>query len=368
MKLRPTLTATLLILSGPAAVLIADDDGPVSVDSFASASLVTLDVEGAEIGEVLKAIGEQTGNRVEDYRARFNERVEPVSLRLKFDRKPFWPAVDELLDLSGMGPYHYSEAGVLALSKRPAGAPPRVGRAEYAGPFRLEVAQVSALRNFNQPQENRLYAEIAIAWEPRLKPIGLVQAADDVAALGNNGDVMAMIEAETTKYIDIAPDDSKAELAIALPLPERAAVQTASISGTLRALIPQRHAKFKFEDLDIGGIEEQSDGGVFVSLDRVVDNEGLWEFHMRLRVEDEVVGLAALRGWVFQNSTYLIDAEGRILDHVGFETATTTDQEVGLVYLFEIPDDWSEYAWVYETPVAITSVPVKYELADIPLP
>ena len=360
--------AFLLLLAGSAPATRADDVAGVSSVSVASASLLTLDVENAELAAVLDAIREQTGNRVEDYRQRFNQRAEPVRVSTSLDKVPFWPAMDALLDQAGLAPYHYSDAGVLAISNRPPGTPPRTGRAAYSGPFRLEVLQVSAVRNLGSPDENGLYAQMVIAWEPRLEPIGIVQPGDDITVTGNDGVAMALKEPEATTNIDISPGDSKAELAVAVRLPDRAAVQTATIAGTMHALVPRRAAKFKFENLDIGGVDQQSDGGVDVSLDQVVEKDGLWEFHMRLRVQDDLAGLAALRGWVFQNTTYLVDAKERTLDHVGFETSTATDKEVGLVYLFEIPEDWSDYAWVYETPVDITSVPVQYELKDVPLP
>jgi hypothetical protein len=133
--------------------------------------------------------------------------------------------------------------------------------------------------------------------------------------------------------------------------------------------VPGRVVEFKFTDLAEADKVEQQRGGVKVILDRTRKNQALWEIHMRVQVESEEAGLESHRGWVFQNITYLLNSEGEVIDHVGFETTRQSKREVGLAYFFDLPDDEiGAYTWVYRTPAAIVRVPIEYELKDIPLP
>ena len=53
---------------------------------------------------------------------------------------------------------------------------------------------------------------------------------------------------------------------------------------------------------------------------------------MRLRVDSEEAGLKSHRGWVFQNFTYLLDPEGKIVDHAGLETTMQSQREIGQAF------------------------------------
>ena len=137
----------------------------------------------------------------------------------------------------------------------------------------------------------------------------------------------------------------------------------------MSALVPERIVEFQFTDLAKAKGVEQQQGGVKVILDGTRKNQALWEVHMRVQVESEEAGLKSHRGWVFQNMTYLLDREGEIVDHAGFETTRQSEREIGLAYFFDLPDDEiGKYTWVYRTPAAIVRVSVEYELKDIPLP
>ena len=71
---------------------------------------------------------------------------------------------------------------------------------------------------------------------------------------------------------------------------------------------------------------------------------------------------------MFQNLSYLVDKDGKPIDNAGFETTRQTPNEVGVAYLFDLPDGIEGLSWVYETPAAIVDLPVEYEIKDIELP
>jgi hypothetical protein len=98
-------------------------------------------------------------------------------------------------------------------------------------------------------------------------------------------------------------------------------------------------------------------------------NNAIWEVHMRLALDEDNEALQSHRGWAFQNLSYLVDKNGEQIDNAGFETTRQTANEVGVAYLFDLPEGGIEgLSWVYETPAAIVELPVEYEIKDIELP
>jgi hypothetical protein len=334
------------------------------------ATHVTLDVKEAPLAEVLAALEKQTGNRLSDYREQFGQEVGEKKITLKVDNEPFWSALDKLLDAAQMSPYGFSGEDSLALVDREQGALRRSGRAEYAGPFRIEAMTIGAQRGLRTPDQSNLRVELEISWEPRLKPISLTQAADDLKATTDDGRDVPPPAEEAVFDVEVEPGTNASEVTLPLQLPDRASKSLSSIAGKFTALVPGRIVDLKWDKL-VGAKEvSQQAGGVTVTLDRVVKNQALWEVHMRIRVESLESGLESHRGWVFQNVTFLTDKDGEKLDHAGFETTMQTEKEAGFAYLFELPEGRkiSDYTWVYRTPASIISMPIEYELEDIPLP
>ena len=161
------------------------------------------------------------------------------------------------------------------------------------------------------------------------------------------------------------------KMQIPLSLPDRAARQIASLKGKLRILIPGKEETFRFTDLQSPRATTQSRGGVAVTVRRCRLNGGIWEVHMTVGFDDSADGLQSHMGWVLQNPSYLTGQKHRKIENVGYETARQTENEIALVYLFELPEgttDLSELEWVYVTPAALVDVPVAFELLNVDLP
>ncbi|NOY30092.1 MAG: hypothetical protein GXP28_07890 [Planctomycetes bacterium] len=333
------------------------------------ASRITLSDQEIDLAEVLEQIEKQTGNRLVDYREAFGQEAEPRKVSIKIEDEPFWPAIDKILDAAGMGLYPFSGEESLAVIHHEEGSAPRSERASYAGPFRIEAIAVVARRGLRAPDQQGASVELEFSWEPRLRPIALSQPADALEIVGDDGSPIAVRNLDASFDVEIQQGSHATELTIPLMLPPRSVTKIARFQGTLSALVPGRMAEFRFTGLDKQQTAEQQRGGVTVVLSGVRKNQALWEVHMRLQVEGEETGLESHRGWVFQNLTYLLNKQGEIIDHAGFETTMQTESEIGLAYFFELPDDEiGDYTWMYHTPAAIVRVPVEYELKEIPLP
>ena len=338
-----------------------------------AASRLTLSADAMELEKLFEQIHEQTGNRLLDHREQFNQTATPRYVTIELDDEPFWPAFDKILDTAGMTVYPFSGELALAVIEREKNALPRAEDASYAGPFRIQAVNVVARRNLRSPDQQVLRVELEIAWEPRLRPIALSQPIEALEITADDGSAVEVTNTQAVLNVEVQPGSHATELTIPLVLPPRCVTKLASFKGKMSALVPGRIVEFKFQELEKTKGASQERGGVEVTLNSIRKNQELWEVHMRLKVNSTETGLESHRGWVFSNLTYLLDKQGEIIDHAGFETTMQSKTEVGLAYFFDLPDvesdeDLSEYTWVYRTPAGIVRMPVEFELKDIPLP
>lgn len=330
---------------------------------------VTLKLDDAPLADALKEIEKQTGNRVIDYREQFGQEASEKKLTVDIKDKPFWQALDEVLDATNMSPYPYSGEEELALIGREQGSLRRLDRAAYAGPFRIEATNVSSQRGLRAPDQSGLNMDLEISWEPRLQPMAVSQTAGDLKVVCDDDRETPVVGEGPAFDVEAPPGSHAAEATVTLQLPAREAKTLKSIKGKMTALVAGKVVELKFDELTKAHDVKQEAGGVLVTLERVVKNQALWEVHMKVRVGGPGDEADANRGWVLQNLTYLRHKKsGDKVDHAGYETSMQNDREAGLAYFFELPDDIANYEWVYRTPAAIVNLPVEYELKDVPLP
>ncbi|MCH2114646.1 MAG: hypothetical protein MK171_07030 [Pirellulales bacterium] len=339
------------------------------VEQDLAASRLTVSTSGMALDDLLKEVHRQTGNRLTDYRERFGQEATRLSVAIDLHDESFWSGMDKILDQASLGLYPYSGEESLAVINRPQGANSRAERASYAGPFRIEAVNIVTQRNLRLPDQQGARAELEIAWEPRLRPIAISQSAESLVIIANDGSPVRLADDRKIFSVEVQPGSHATELRIPFVLPQRSVSTLASLEGQMSALVPGRVVEFRFEDLAENKRVEQQHGGVKVGLTAVRKNQQFWEVHMRLTVEGEEPALESHRGWVFQNLSYLLNDQGEMIDHAGFETTMQTKREIGLAYLFDLPDEKIDrYTWVYRTPAAILRMSVKFKLKDIRLP
>lgn len=342
------------------------------------ATRVTLAAVATPLEEVIASISDQTGNKIRDDRANFGEAQDSKSVTLTVDDEPFWPTMDRLLDAAGLDIYPYGGRGEMALVARNQGSADRFGAAAYSGPFRFEPLRVVCTRGLRNTSNASLEVDVEVAWEPRLQPIALSQSLAEFRAVSEAGVTLSPLRPEQGIDVEVAPGSQTVEMTVALVLPSRDTRRIESITGTLRTLAPGRVAEFRFDRLGPSRPREVAErGSATVTFERFIKNNAIWELHMRLKLAGAGDALASHRGWVFQNPSYLVNAQGRRFEHAGFETTLQTEEEVGLAYIFDFTDEETgdegafnpqELTWVYETPVGVFNLPVEYELGPIDLP
>lgn len=327
---------------------------------------ITLSAENMPLSEVLTAIERQTGNRLVDKRG--DKAAAQSSVTLELNHEPFWSAVDHILDQARLDTYSYGDENSLLLVARSPEIAPRLGRASYSGPFRIELVEVHCQRNLRQPQFSSLKLQLEVAWEPRLRPIALSQPARDVELITDDGSTLGISRPEAVLDVEIPSGTQAAEIILPFRLPPREAKRITNLRGKMRALVPGRQVQFRFNDLVKAAGKSQRHGGVQVTVEDVRKDSDIWEVRMRLTLEEDNNALQSHRGWVFQNLSYLLNKNGERIENAGLETTRQTRNEVGIAYLFDVPNGLEGLTWVYETPAAIVELPVEYELKEIELP
>jgi hypothetical protein len=331
-------------------------------------SKITLSAKDMPLEEVFAAIEKQTSNKIVDTREQQGGEDSPSKITIELKDEPFWSAMDQILDKANLGIYAYGGENAMSIVSRASNERPRHNAGDYRGPFRIEVLEVQSQRNLRQPDQQSLKLQFEVGWEPRLRPIALSQPVADIKATTDSGQELAVSQPEAVLDVEVPGGTQAAEIIVPFQLPSRDAKKITKLSGKLRALVPGRQVKFRFDDLmnSIGKSERR--GGVQVTLDDVRKNNAIWEVHMRLSLDEDNEALQSHRGWAFQNVSYLVGADGEPIDNAGFETTRQTRNELGVAYLFDLPEGIEGLSWVYETPAAIVEMPLEYELTDIELP
>lgn len=337
-------------------------------ESVAEASRVTLHAESLPLGKVLAEISRQTGNALHDHRARLGQPQEDPKVSVRFEKTPFWKALDEVLDQANLDvdPYGDRRAVVIVANTSPGAR--RSGRAAYSGPFRIEPTAVEARRSLRNPAAAALRLSLQVSWEPRARPIAIKQRLADLAAIDQNGRGLDTGGDEVELEAAIQATDTTKELQVSIPLPPREVRQIAKLNGRLTAMLPGHEETFRFDGLSKAANDSKQVAGATVVLEAVRRNHDLWEVRILVRFDRAGGALESHRGWIFQNEARLEGPQGKQVRPSTVETTRRTESEVGLAYLFEAPGSLEGYTFVYRTPVSVVSAGFDYRLGPIELP
>ncbi len=333
-----------------------------NAESIAKPALVTLSGE-MSLADAMTALEEQTGNKATGFERRGGQ------VTVDFDKTPYWQALDEILDQASLNINEFGGAtNTLVLTARPDTETSRADAGVYSGVFRLEPLRLEARRDLRNPAVNSMRLSIGVAWEPRIAPIALRQQMSDVTITDDRGETLEVTGNQGAINASAETGMSAIEFGIPLPLPNREAKRIATLTGRFTALVPGRVEAFEFTDIKDSRDVEQERAGVVVTFERLRKNVDLYEARMALRFDEAANALESHRGWVYRNEAFLLDKDGNKLENVGLQATRQGTNEVGIAYLFDLPDGPEGCKFVYKTPALILQLPVEYELKDIELP
>jgi hypothetical protein len=239
---------------------------------------------------------------------------------------------------------------------------------QYVGPFRIVLKQIGAVRDF-QADTSSANIQFEVAWEPRLRPMLLALAADELAIKDDQGkDVEPQVMNESTDTV-LRPDNPAVEVNLNLASPERAAKQLASVKIKANVTVPAALRTFRFPSLAEKNVTLKM-GEISVTLESTEIDEQAWKVNVQLAYPGEGEVFESYRQGLFNNRLWLQRADGSKFEHNGGFSNTSSDQgKLGFEYLFvDATGKPADYQFVYETPSKVLSIPLVFEFKDVPLP
>jgi hypothetical protein len=334
-------------------------------------SRVTLRGDALPLSKVLAAMSAQTQNRIVDARPGASGKTpitpEPT-LKVDFAKTPFWQAMDQVLDQSGLALYPFGDDQTARIVEGGGVGAARRKWVSYSGPFRFEVASVAAQRDLRNPAGRVLRLEMEVAWEPRLRPIAFEHRLADVTAVDDRGRPLAVGSPQADLEVPVQRGPIAKTITISFSLPPRDAGQIARLHGTLHALVPGKMETFRFDGLEATNRQEKRVAGATVLLDPVRKGEHGWEVSIFVRFDRAQGALASHRNWILGNPAFLETRDGKRVLPGPPETTQRNANEVGIRYTFSPEGPIKDYAFVYQSPAMIFRSPLEYEIKDIPLP
>jgi hypothetical protein len=338
----------------------------------AAASLVTL--EGTfRVGELLKEFSRQTGNAIVDRRVG-DKGATPeneTTLTVDFHDKPFWQALDQVLDRADLDVDSYASGAGLAIVPRAAGRLSRVARASYSGPLRMEAVRFEALDDLRRPENRSLKLLVEVEWEPRLRPILISQSLQNVQATAGGQPLAVDGRGEISAPVGDGPPAVSLEIPLALP--PRTVAKVDLLKGQFKVLLPADVEPFRFQFPKLKAVRgpkpQQHKGAVTVTLDSVRKSADAWELEVSARLNDPALAIDSyLIGWLLDNKASL-EHDGRPpVVPIGMEQTRQTPKEVGVKYRFALSESLEGWTLVYQTPTAVLEVPVDYHFTNLDLP
>ncbi len=332
-------------------------------------SAVTLTGE-MPLSKAIAEISKQTGNKLVDYRERFNQEGADPKIKLDLKGVSFWQALDTVLDAAELTVYNYDEdRNALAFTSRGDAARTRLGNASYSGLFRLEPARIEATRDLKASSMHALRLTVDAVWEPRVTPIVLEVPLADVSAKDEQGKAIDIDRSEGTLEIPVEGSGSGVEIDFPLSAPARSVKSIASLKGKLMAVALGKVETFEFADIDKARDVRLERGGVIVVVESCRKNGDVYDINLRVRFDQAANALESHRAWIYDNECFLLDGKERRFENAGLEATLLGVNEVGVSYKFNLEGGTPAKAkLVYKTPAAIIRIPVEFEIKGVDLP
>jgi len=330
-----------------------------AIGEYAEASQITLKGKLPAI-DVLLEIMEQSDNQMT------MDSIPPQQIDVNFQKATFWEALDFVLDELKLEVTTSSkDASLKLVPSNTAGT--RVSRGAYAGVFRIEPTRVEATRSMRIDKLSNLNIELSLTWEPRLRPVFFKFRMSQVLVECDNGEILEATSPDASpEYTPTGSNSIDASLMVELP--SRQAKSIRRMSGTLMAAIPGATVQLEFDELEKPGSKSQKVGNLSVNVEEMKKREDIFEFKLLISLRDAGQTMDSFRGWLMSHEAYILDADEKRFENVGWQTYQMNAEAVGLTYFFDVGKTIEGCRLIYAAPGAVTEQRVDFILKDIPLP
>lgn len=335
----------------------------------AEASRITLHGE-MTLHDALRAITRQTGNVIELSReaVAFGSRI----VQTDCEQEPFWPCLDRLIAPLGL---EYSvEGGAKEAVLVPRDDAANAIRVAYSGPFRIAVTKAELRPNLADRSQSIVRVQLLISVEPRLRPLFLQFAAEDVSAQSANGDALKPLNPEAEYELPLGDGGRHLTVQLDYLTPRSQEPEAINLKGKMLLQTAAGAEKIVFQDSPRAAGVARRRGGVTVRMRRVeftneADGNGT-QADIAVAVVYDTGGPAfeSHRTWLLHNAVWMQSPKGQVVEPSDLRTNLQTNGGVAVEYRFEhLPADASQWVFVYEAPTLLINVPLELQLDAVPV-
>lgn len=310
--------------------------------------------------QALAEIQKQTGNAFQETPLG----ATPVAIDLS--DVSYWEAIAELERLftdAQVDPYRAGDR--LRWAERTKETPAAV--VNQSGPFRFEVLRVESVKDLVNPSLSGITVTVRVRWEPRMRPISVTQDLKSLAATAGEQNLGASANADSFETL-INGNPGSVDLQFVLETPTVRVDTLRDLIGSLSFTIPTPSMPFRFSGLEGSERQEARTGSTTVAMVRAAPRQQTYGVEVRIRFDEAAGSLESHRGWIFDCPVNLIDSTGKKVAYFTYETTLRTENEVGILYMFPLPESTEDLSLVFEAPSAILRVPVNFSFPSLELP
>ena len=339
--------------------------------AVASVAASQVDVpDSATVEELLEVIARQTGNRIDP--SRLPEEKLARRADLKGGRAAFWPLMDRLSDAMDFRFEPDAESGTLRLvplREEPDARPTAVA---HSGAFRIAVESAELRPRFGRENETLLRLRLGILAEPRLRPLFLKFAADDVRVTDETGEAIAPFNPQAQWELPLGEGGKGIRLQLDFVVPRGRVPKQIAVAGSARMLTAAGSETFTFDRLAAAAGTARRRGGVTVKLDRVKfekggDEAGRAEIGLIVSYDTGGPAFESHRTWIFHNQASLVTDQGMRVEREGnFGTRLQRDGGVAVDYEFtNLTHPFESYQFLYVAPTLLVNAPVDLSISQV---
>jgi hypothetical protein len=343
----------------------------IDEDRVSGPSYITLHFKDADPKAVFAELSRQCYTELKTFPENLFDLPGGNTVTLDIDHQPFWTAMKEVADKTGIDLQQYGEGMRLvrgAFRMKSAFSAVR-------GPFlvvatQVDYSQTVMLANGGGAMSNFSVNLIAYS-EPKLQVINSTSAVKLEEAIDDAGNSMLPTGPNTRGYY--GGNGGVWNLYAQLHHPDHPGQKIARLRGNANFVIQTRSQKI---EIPVAGIKENAQiiGDMPVVLHDLKKNGDLWE--LRLSATPDAMGArwAQLQQSV-QSRLQIVDAQGRPLEHRGM-SSRGGNGGIEFTIMFAIPvrlpaadhatTDPAKLVW--EVPTGTKEISVPFEFKDIPMP
>jgi len=323
------------------------------------------------LGDIFEEVAQQTGNQIGTSHVAKEELN--ASLEVDFRNVTFWEVMDDLASGQGLSFADHADAGTLAIRSDVDGKPSPEIAVSYSGAFRVAMLSVRLRPLLGTTSERMVRLRMGVSVEPRLRPLFLKYAAEDISVRRTSGAVLPQFVPDAQYELSLGEGGWQVRVQADFRVPNRPALKSVAVNGRMTMLTAADTQPIRFTRLTGGAGTARRRGGVTVTLRDVAEQTRQGEKVARVRVavgyDTGGPAFESHRSWVFHNAAYLESSDGSRVKRSGqFTTVLQADGAVAVEYNFAgLKEPLEQYRFVYVAPTLIISVPIEFKFSDVPV-